>query len=90
MHTSDVIGSAIHLEPNLCAENNGVEDVMIISVDLNRRGVRLGTVLFVIIVEVRFAEPAAVHHHFVTGVDLQAELSEVQKVPAVVRETRKR
>jgi hypothetical protein len=50
----------------------------------------LGTVLFVIVVEVRFAEPAAVHHHFVTGVDLQAELSEVQKVPAVVRETRKR
>ena len=59
---------------------------MIVAINLDRRGIRLGTVLFVIVVEVGFAEPATVHHHFVTRVDLQAKLSEVQKVPEVVRD----
>lgn len=53
---------------------------MIIPVDLDRSGVRLCAVLFVVVIEIRFAEPAAVHHHLVPSIDLQAVLGEVEEI----------
>ena len=42
------------------------EDVVIVAVDLYGRGVGCDPVLHVIEIEVRLAQPAAVHHHLVT------------------------
>ena len=81
MYTCYVVGSTIYLEPNLCTEYNCVQDVVVVAIDLNRRCVRLRAMLFMIVVEICFAKPATVHHDFVPSVDLQAKLSEVQKVP---------
>ena len=42
------------------------EDVVVVAVDLYGRGVGRDPVLHVIEIEVRLAQPAAVHHHLVT------------------------
>ena len=77
-----VIGGAVDLEAGQGGEHDRVQDVVIVSVDLDRRCVRLRAVLLVVVVEIRLAEPTTIHHHLVPGVDLQAVLSEVQEVAA--------
>ena len=54
---------------------------MIVAVDLHRRGIGWRVEGLVVKVEVGFAEPAALHHHFVPAVDLHAVLREVVHAP---------
>ena len=80
MDARDVVGSAVDLHADSRAEDDAVEDVVVVAVDLDRGGVGRPVELLVVKVEVGLAEPAAVHHHLVAGVDLQAERREVQEV----------
>ena len=84
VYPSNVIRRTVDLEPNETGEHNSVQNVVIISVDLDCRGIWLSAMLLVVIVEVGFAKPATVHHHFVPSVDLQTKLCEVQEVPTTV------
>ena len=80
MHSGDVVGRAIDLQPNEAREHDGVKDVVVVPVDLDGGGRGLGALVLEIVVEVCLAQPAAVHHDLVPIVDLQAVAREVEEV----------
>lgn len=59
----DVVGGAVDLDPNPGRKHDRVENVMVVAVDLDCRGVRDGAEGGVVVVKVCFAEPTAVNHH---------------------------
>eukprot|EP01052_Picozoa_sp_SAG31_P048122 SAG31_NODE_9928_length_1209_cov_0.918919_1_plen_155_part_00 len=81
MHPCDVVSSTIDFKPDLGRKNYGVQNVVIVAVDLDRSGIWFGSKLLMIVVKIGLAQPATIHHYLMASIDLQSVLCKVEEIP---------
>eukprot|EP00041_Stephanoeca_diplocostata_P017371 m.348644 g.348644 ORF g.348644 m.348644 type:complete len:424 (+) comp20679_c0_seq2:298-1569(+) len=73
----DVVGGTVYFHAHPRREHNRVEDIVVVAVDLD--GCRVGNniELDIVKVEVRLPQPAPIHHHLMSTINLDAKIGEI-------------
>lgn len=86
VQSGDSVGGTCVVQPNFAAENNAVQNVMVVAVDLNR-SCRWSDCTWraKIVIKVGFTQPGLQDHHLVSTVYLDTVLAKVKQVPGGLR-----